>query len=229
MSSTPPLPRIRMSGRSFLALTLTPEAPLADWLAAFDQQVARSVGFFTGKPVVLDLSLMQPDTPDLAELLPALQARNLRVLGMEGGDRTWPAFAGWDWVDSPVGGRASGPINAPDDPPPPAPATLFVEETVRSGQHIIWPEGDVVIFGSVSSGAEVTAGGSVHIHGALRGRAIAGIGGHASSRILTRLLDAELVAIDGFYATADEMDPACLGKAAQVLLAGETLTFRPLP
>lgn len=47
---------------------------------------------------------------------------------------------------------------------------------MRSGQHIIWPDGDVVILGAVSSGAEVTAGGSVHIYGALRGAPLRGSG-----------------------------------------------------
>ncbi len=232
MSGThPPLPRIRMSGRSFLALTLTPEAPLEDWLVALDHQITRSVGFFAGKPVILDLSMMQADTPNLAFLLPALKERGIRVLGIENGNRSWPAVADWDWPESPVGGRSSGPITAPEEEPegPPEPTTLLIEDPVRSGQHIVWPDGDVVILGAVASGAEVSAGGSIHVYGALRGRAIAGIGGHSNARIYTRNLAAELVAIDGFYATAEEMDPACTEKPAQVLLSGEALLFRPLP
>ncbi|MFT8675152.1 MAG: septum site-determining protein MinC [Acetobacter sp.] len=235
MSATPsPLPRIRMSGRSFLALTLTPEAPLADWLAALDQQIARSVGFFAGKPVIIDMTLMQATTPDLSGLMPALKERGIRVLGLEGGDRNWPAVADWDWPESPVSGRTPSPAAepapaSPDTPQQPVPRSLVVEESVRSGQHIVWPEGDVVIMGSVGSGAEVSAGGSVHIYGALRGRVIAGIGGHAHARIYTQKLAAELVAIDGFYATAEEMDPACAEKPAQVFLSGETLVFKTLP
>lgn len=216
-----------MSGRSFLALTLTPEAPLVDWLAALDHQIKRAMGFFAGKPVILDLSMMQADTPDLPHLLPALKERGIHVLGIEGGDKSWPAVAEWDWRESPLGGRASGPLSVPEDDKAPPP-TLVIEESVRSGQHIIWPDGDVVILGAVSSGAEVTAGGSVHVYGALRGRAIAGIGGNADARIFTRNLAAELVAIDGFYATAEEIDAKCTGNPAQVMLAGETLVFKPL-
>ncbi|MBX0343679.1 septum site-determining protein MinC [Acetobacter sp. TBRC 12305] len=222
-----------MSGRSFLALTLTPEAPLADWLAALDQQIARSVGFFAGKPVIIDLALMQAETPDLAGLMPALKERGIRVLGLEGGDRTWAAAAKWDWPESPVSGRTPAPTAEPatpdTQPAPPVSTPLVLEESVRSGQHIVWPEGDIVIMGSVASGAEVSAGGSVHVYGALRGRAIAGIGGHAQARIYTQKLAAELVAIDGFYATAEEMDPACAEKPTQVFLSGETLVFKTLP
>lgn len=221
-------PRIRMSGRSLFALTLTPEPPITDWIAALDYHLTRSASFFTNKSVILDLSLLQANTPHLADLLPALQARHIHILGIENGNRHWPAVAQWHWIDAPPTSRTTAPIvPTPDEtPPPPPPSTLFVEETVRSGQSIIYPEGDVVIFGSLSSGAEVSAGGSVHIYGALRGRVIAGIGGNAKARITTYLFDAELVAIDGFYAITEDIDPLYLGKAVQVLLVEETLTFR---
>ncbi len=56
----------------------------------------------------------------------------------------------------------------------PRPANMLIEQRVRSGQSIICLEGDVTIVGSVASGAEVIAGGSIHVYGALCGRAIAG-------------------------------------------------------
>ena len=49
---------------------------------------------------------------------------------------------------------------------------MLIESTIRSGQSVIFPYGDVTVLGSVSSGAEVVAGGSVHVYGALRGRAM---------------------------------------------------------
>lgn len=229
-ATTPSLPRIRISGRSFLALTLTPEAPLEDWLSALDHQIARSAGFFAGKPIILDLGTLTEQTPHLADLLPALKERGIRVIGIEGGDRSWPAVEGWDWPEGFAGGRASGEMAVPEEEAPEAPVsrTLIVENPVRSGQHVVWPDGDVVILGAVASGAEVSAGGSIHVYGALRGRAIAGIGGHADARIFTRALEAELVAIDGFYATAEEMDASQTSKPTQVALSGETLAFFPL-
>lgn len=229
-ATTSPLPRIRISGRSFLALTLTPEAPLENWLSALDHQMARSAGFFAGKPIILDLSLLDAETPHLSDLVPALKARGIRVMGIEGGDRNWPAVAEWEWPEHFAGGRASAEIAIPeeDTPAPPGPRTLILESPVRSGQQVVWPDGDVIILGSVASGAEVSAGGSIHIYGPLRGRAIAGIGGNAEARVFTRALEAELVAIDGFYATAEEMDADHTSKPAQVALSGETLTFLPL-
>jgi len=53
-------------------------------------------------------------------------------------------------------------------------ASLLIDRPVRSGQSIIFPEGDVSVLGSVGSGAEIVAGGSIHIYGTLRGRAMAG-------------------------------------------------------
>ena len=227
---TSPLPRIRISGRSFLALTLTPEAPLEDWLSALDHQIARSAGFFAGKSIILDLGMLDAEAEHLSGLLPALKERGIRVIGIEGGDRAWPALADWDWPENFAGGRASAEIAIPEDSAPeaPAPRSLILETPVRSGQQVVWPDGDVVILGSVASGAEVSAGGSIHVYGPLRGRAIAGIGGNSDARIFTRALEAELVAIDGFYATAEEMDPEQTSKPAQVALSGETLTFFPL-
>jgi septum site-determining protein MinC len=40
---------IRLKGRSFLALVLSPELPLDGWLARLDDLAARSAGFFLGR------------------------------------------------------------------------------------------------------------------------------------------------------------------------------------
>ena len=111
-----------------------------------------------------------------------------------------------------AGGRPTGPIELPESEPPPAPVEpkgLIVGEPVRSGQSIIYPDGDVTVIGSVASGAEVFAGGSVHVYGTLRGRVVAGFNGNSRARVFCRRLEAELVAVDGIYRTADQMDPPC--------------------
>jgi septum site-determining protein MinC len=69
---------------------------------------------------------------------------------------------------------------------------------IRSGQQLS-AEGDLIIFGLVSAGAEVLAGGSIHIYGPLRGRALAGIKGDRQATICCQSLEAELVAIAGEY------------------------------
>ncbi len=84
-----------------------------------------------------------------------------------------------------------------------APATLLLDKPIRSGQSIFFPDGDVTVLGSVGSGAELVAGGSIHVYGTLRGRAMAGSNGNSRARIFCNKIEAELVAIDGLYRTAD--------------------------
>ena len=91
--------------------------------------------------------------------------------------------------------------------------SLLIDHPVRSGQSIVFEKGDVTVVGSVASGAEVIAGGSIHVYGALRGRAIAGLTGNNRARIFCRRLEAELLAIDGVYQTADDMERAAARQA----------------
>jgi len=80
----------------------------------------------------------------------------------------------------------------------------------------------------VASGAEVIAGGSVHIYGALRGRAIAGFLGLPAARVFCRSLEAELVAIDGVYLLADDMESKLRGRAVQARRDADTVVLATL-
>ncbi|MGQ3214696.1 septum site-determining protein MinC [Shinella sp.] len=240
---TQPRP-IRLKGRSFLALSLTPELPFEDWLARLDDLARRSAGFFLRRPVILDVEGLDIDRQQLRDLVGELSARNVRVMGLEGARS---ALLGPDLPPAMTDGRPAADIEAPvSDPvdgreraetrPSPSPApvpvpapqssvmpSMVVNRPVRSGQSIFFPEGDVTIVGSVASGAEIVAGGSIHVYGPLRGRAMAGTTGNASARIFCRKLEAELIAIDGFYKTADDLEPELRGKPVQIWLDGETI------
>ncbi|RXT55849.1 septum formation inhibitor MinC [Bosea sp. Tri-44] len=236
---TQPRP-IRLKGRSYLALTLTPELPFEDWLVRLDDLAGRSAGFFLRRPVVLDVEGLEIDRAQLRDLVGKLGARNVRIMGIEGAR---PSMLGNDLPPAMSGGKTTGDIEepateptqeapvaetvaeAPAAPPPArtAPASLVVTQPVRSGQSI-FAEGDVTIVGSVASGAEVIAGGSIHIYGTLRGRAMAGTLGNAEARIFCRKLEAELVGIDGYYKTAEDLEPGLRGKPVQFWLEGETFT-----
>lgn len=237
---TQPRP-IRLKGRSFLALALTPELPFEDWLARLDDLASRSTGFFMRRPVVLDVNGLDIDRSQLRELVEKLRTRSVRIMGIEGAR---PSMLDADLPPAMTDGRAASDFEAPSAdgdakasvaesavPPAPQPAkpapSLIVTQPVRSGQSF-FAEGDVTIVGSVASGAEVVAGGSIHIYGTLRGRAMAGTMGNASARIFCRKLEAELVAIDGYYKTAEDMEPDLRGKAVQFWLEGETFKAGPL-
>jgi septum site-determining protein MinC len=233
---TQPRP-IRLKGRSFLALALTPELPFEDWLARLDDLAARSAGFFLRRPVVLDVDGLDIDRSQLRELVNQLGTRNVRIMGIEGAR---PSLLGSDMPPAMTDGRPASDFDAPiadeddeagaagrgapsDPQPAKATASMVVTEPVRSGQSLFFPEGDVTVVGSVASGAEVVAGGSIHIYGTLRGRAMAGTMGNASARIFCRKLEAELIAIDGFYKTAEDMEPDLRGKAVQIWLEGDAI------
>lgn len=207
-----------------MAFVLSPDAPLRDWLGELDAQIARSTSFFAGRPIVVDLSSIPQTDPDLETLFDELRARGIRVIGAEGADGLTPAVQS---VGGPlIGGRPLGLYEVPDDPPdepePPPPTSMVLDEPVRSGQTILFPQGDLTVNGSVASGAEIMAGGSIHVYGTLRGRAIAGVTGNQQARIFCKKLDAELISIDGLYMTAEDME-AFNGKSIQARLNGSSI------
>ena len=257
--ATRPRSSLRFRGRSFLAIVLSPEMPVANWLAEVDAWLARTPGFLAGKPLVVDVTGLAIGHDDFRTLLSELKARGVALLGVEGVEASWLGDG-----DPPLltGGRTAGMVELSDSPPaPPAPGapksayptavsprtaasqpaivqaapaapkpsgTLLIETSVRSGQAIVHPDGDVTVIGSVSSGAEIVAGGSIHIYGTLRGRALAGMYGNGRARVFCRRLEAELVAIDGFYKVADELEPYLHKKAVQAWLEGGTVKIMTL-
>ena len=218
-----------------------PDQPLGDWMEQLDAQLSRSPRFFDGRPVILDFAGLAGEESGFSDLIEQLAQRAIRVIGIEGVDEAamGPGLAGLPPVLP--GGRTVGlPVLVAGDPEPAhevpepvrEPVALLLDRPVRSGQSVSHTGGDVTVIGSVASGSEIIAGGSIHIYGTLRGRAIAGLLGAAPDgtrpRIFCRRLEAELLAIDGVYKTADEMDPALQGRAVQVWLDGDTLAMAAL-
>jgi len=120
---------------------------------------------------------------------------------------------------------------APDPVAPPAPRGepgLVHLHPVRSGQQVYAQERDLTVCATVGAGAEVIADGSIHVYGALRGRALAGAGGLASARIFCREFHAELVAVAGHYKVLEEIPKELLGKAVQIWLENDKLRIEQL-
>lgn len=213
----------RFRGKSYLALVLQPAAPFEAWLQSLAELSRRSPGFFTSRPVVLDIADLRLTDRDLMTLVSALERFGIRVMGFEGAQDAALAPG-----LPPVlrGGRLTGDVSPgtpkQEAPPPPAAPSSVTVENVRSGQSI-FADGDVTVCGSVASGAEVVAGGSIHVYGALRGRAIAGAQGNAGARIFCRRLQAEFLAVDTCYLTAEAIDPALSGQAVQIRSDHDTL------
>ena len=234
---SPQRPFIRVRGRSFMALVLMPERPTDDWLATLDDQRRRAPSFFEARPVIVDASTMPDAGAELTALVEALQARDIRIIGVEGANPSWTDSATWGRTPLLSQSRADRALEIADDPPepspaapaaPPEPPSLLVDRPVRSGQTILFERGDVTVLGSVASGAEVIAGGSIHVYGALRGRAIAGMAGDPAARIFCTRLDAELLAIDGIYKTAEDISPNLRGRPVQARLDGDAIILSAL-
>ena len=106
---TQPRP-IRLKGRSFLALALTPEFPFEDWLVRLDDLASRSAGFFMRRPAVLDVSGLEIDRAQLRDLVGKLGARNVRIMGIEGAR---PSMLSPDLPPALSDGRATADIEEP--------------------------------------------------------------------------------------------------------------------
>lgn len=239
---------LNFRGRSLLAFVLEPTEPLSDWFVMLDAWLARSPTFFAAKPVILEMAGLEPSLKDYRDLLTNLARRHIRVMGVENAAATLvgphlpPVVTGGRAVNAPI--QRDEPAPSAAEPPAAAQAreparaeapqkiekrdSLVIDANVRSGQSIMHPEGDVIIVGRVASGAEIVAGGSVHVYGALQGRVIAGISGSPSARIFCKEARAELLCIGGVYATAEDMNPAIEGHSLEARLEGEELKLRVL-
>jgi len=220
-------PKLRFSGRSFLAFVIEPAEPVDEWLADLDKLAGQSIGFFANRPVIVDLTALEPDKNGARSVVQAIKARGVRVIAVEGADPAWfdaalaPIARGMesariiDFIEG-AGGKGDSPEGAP-----PA-ASRLIDGPVRSGQSIFHAGGDLTVVGSVASGAEVAAAGSIHIYGSLRGRAIAGAMGDSTARIFCRKFEPELIAIDGCYQTAEQSPVDLIDKPVQIRLDGDT-------
>lgn len=225
---------MRLIGRSYMAFVLTPDAPIMDWLADVEAWLDRSPGFFADRSIVLDLTNVTLSRSGIGHLVSSLLERGVRVMGLEGAD---PAQLGPGVPPLLRSGRGAGEateIALNSNPEnvgaavPRQPASLLIDQPVRSGQTIVFPDGDVSVLGSVGSGAEIVAGGSIHVYGTLRGRAMAGSTGNGRARIFCQKIEAELLAINGYYRTADEIEDALRGRPSQAWLDGSQLAITAL-
>ncbi len=109
----------------------------------------------------------------------------------------------------------------------PAPS-FMITEPVRSGQRVEADQGDLIVMAAVSSGAEIATPGSIHIYGALRGRAFAGSDGDENARIFCQCLEAELVSIAGVYLVNENFPITLRSTPAQIQLRAGQLHISAL-
>jgi septum site-determining protein MinC len=221
---------IRLRGRSYFAFVLSPETPIFQWLEELNYTISQSPNYFAEKPVILDLSAVTLSNSAILHLLSELRTRNIRILGLEGLQQSVvgldlpPVLSGGrdTKLNEPAQGQGETSCSQQES------ASLLLENPVRSGQVVVFPQGDVTVLGSVGSGAEIIAGGSIHVYGTLRGRALAGSTGNARARIFCNKVEAELLAIDGSYRTAEDIDETLRSQPIQAWLEGDVMFIAPL-
>ncbi|HWG03888.1 MAG TPA: septum site-determining protein MinC [Beijerinckiaceae bacterium] len=219
--------KFRFRGRSFIAFTLAPQPPIADWMTDLDEWVSNSPSFFIGQPIVLDLGAVNLSESAVAHLVDQMAKRSIRIMGLTGVDPATlsekvPPVLRANWAagveETPGKKKPSAGESKPASSVQREPASLLLETPIRSGQTVNFPSGDVTILGSVASGAEIVAGGSIHVYGTLRGRAMAGSLGNTRARIFCSRNEAELLAIDGCFRTAETIAEALRSRPAQAWL-----------
>jgi len=204
---------------------------------AFDQQldeiIAKAPKLLHNTPVVLDCSAVPNEFLDLDAFCQSLRAHNLFPVAIQGATAFLSTLAQANGLA--VLNASSTHDKALIEEPTPEPAqpacveghtSKLFTSPVRSGQQVVCKGGDLVIAASVSHGAELLADGNIHVYGALRGRALAGISGDRNARIFCQSLDAELVSIAGFYRLSDAIDPPV--GACQIYLKGENICIEPV-
>ena len=232
----------QIRGRFFTAIALRPSGETdTGFYEALDAQMRQMPHFFANAPLVIDLEQIvgAEIELDIARFVTALRQRKLSVFGVQNGtaEQTAAALdAGLIALptgrDAPVERveRARPKAAAKPEQPPKAlaPTTRLITEPVRSGQKIVAERGDLVVCASVGSGAELVAVGNIHVYGALRGRALAGVNGDETARIFCQHLDAELLAIAGLYRTSEDLGPDIRKQRVQAFLQDEKLVVEAL-
>ncbi|WP_245779078.1 septum site-determining protein MinC [Albimonas pacifica] len=230
-----------MRGRFLTAVALpVGGAPGAGYLAALDDLLKQSPGFFSDAPLILDLAEAEGLDAEagFAQLLAGLRTRGMVPFAVQNASDRQKAAAAAVGLTALSAGREAAlprksaePEAAPEaipQPEEPVSTTVLVTEPVRSGQRIYSERGDVVVVGSVASGAEIIAHGNVHVYGRLRGRALAGVHGDESARIFAQSLEAELIAIAGLYKTSEEIGDAFAQRPVHAYLEDDALRIVPL-
>ncbi|CAA0094491.1 Septum site-determining protein MinC [BD1-7 clade bacterium] len=226
----------------------------ADFVQLLQQKIEQAPSFFHQSPVIIDLSVISDISADaLRQIICLCEDSGLQPIGFKGEQHATsvaetplallsdtatraksvkPASVA-DTSSEPSDKTTASEDSAPTEEEPSAAAvvsrpTKVIEQPVRSGQQVYAADANLVVLGNVSEGAEVLADGDIHVYGALRGRALAGVRGDATARIFCQQLNAELLSIAGNFILSDSIDPSHNKSAVQVALSEQSLQVKSL-
>ncbi|WPC73217.1 septum site-determining protein MinC [Vibrio porteresiae] len=212
-----------LKGSSFtLSVLHLSDNQVANSVEFLKQKVEQAPAFFASAPVVINIAKVTSDI-DFSALKQGIADAGLIPVGITGcHDKRTQNLA--KEAGFAVMTTSNSPTNAPAHIAP----TKVIHTPIRSGQQVYAKDGDLVILNHVSPGAEVIADGSIHIHGTLRGRAIAGASGQKEAKIICQDLQAELVSIAGNYWLSDQIESEFWQKKVMLSMNEESLHFELL-
>ncbi len=195
----------------------------------FAETVVKAPKLFERTPVVFDVSAVGQQEVDLQALCQIARQYGMIPVAIQGGNAFLETMAQYQGLavlngsssqDKSIIERALETVEAEFS------KTKLITTPVRSGQQIVAKGTDLIITSAVSFGAELLADGSIHVYGALRGRALAGISGDRQARIFCQSLEAQLVSIAGFYRLSDAIEP--IHAPCQIYLLDDHIQIEPL-
>lgn len=187
----------------------------------------KAPNFFNQTPVIIDFSAITNPSLDIdpTELIELLQRHHIIPIGLTCQPHHYDTVAGWQCLPVLPAFKSTRPKPPRDAAPSTAAlqSSLIVSRRVRSGQQIYAKQKDLVVTGSVSTGAELIADGNIHVYGTLRGRALAGAQGNTEARIFCQAFAGELVSIAGIYRLQEDISQSMYGQPIQAYLTEDKL------
>lgn len=194
----------------------------------------KAPNYFHQSPVIVDVAQLKRPSKglDLEKLVQILREHQLIPIGVQGLTEIEEASAA-DlglalWQQNSSSAKTAQPeIKEPEaeyTTQPKSPGVFLsqspntvVTKPVRSGMHVHARQSNLILLAPVSSGAECIADGDIFCYAPVRGRILAGASGNLQAQIFCPSLDAELIAIAGYYLLYDEYPPEKNGNF-QILL-----------
>jgi septum site-determining protein MinC len=194
--------------------------------------------FFKNSPLVLDVQEINKHKIDLdiAATIQVIRKLGLLPIGIRGGnaEQNEQAVALGIPIHSIHTSSITIDAKKPKTPSPEPETkdllqtgTTVITQPIRSGQRV-YAAGDLIIIAPVSAGTEILAEGNIHVYGALRGRALAGVQGNAEARIFCTDLQAELISIAGNYKINEDLNPNIRNTPVQIYLDKQTLVIKEI-
>ena len=203
------------------------------------EKIKQAPEFFKNSSVLIDLQNIHGQELNLSLLVDAIHNVNILPIGIRGGSEAHKKLAHQLQLPNfkaPSPSTEKAPAEKTPEPTITAPAetvepvlntieNILISLPIRSGQRV-YAKGDLVITSHVSAGAEVIAEGNIHIYGALRGRALAGVLGDEKAKIFCSDLQAELISIAGNYRISEDIEDNYKKTPVQIYLNEQALIIK---